>query len=148
MNVIIDSREQNPFRWMDYENLTTVRDKLDFADYSLASYDRPGDDDSVVIERKQHCQELLSNIGQNWERFQRELVGMSKYKHKFIIVCGPSNFDYLYNKGFTKISPNYAYKQLAYIYTEYGIPTLCFSKVEDAENFVYRLFVELIRKHG
>lgn len=147
MKILIDSREQSPFRWIDYENLTTVREKLDFGDYSLVSHDMPGDDESVIIERKQHCQELLSNIGMYWDRFKRELEGLAKYKHKFIIVCGPSNFDYLYNKGFTKISPNFAYKQLAFIYTEYGIPTLFFSKAEDAENFIYRLFIELIRKN-
>ena len=149
LKIIVDTREQNPLTWeneLKPYDVVLTRDKLDFGDYSLVGHDQPSDDDSIVIERKKNCQELVGNLGTNWDRFKDEMAGLKAYKHKSIIVCGPNNFAHLYNQGFTKLHPNFIYKRLADLFIYYNISTVFLNTREDAENYIYRLFNEIANK--
>lgn len=145
MKIIVDTREQEPLTFSLKEDIQIGRDKLECGDYSIAGYDLPGDDGSIIIERKQNCNELCGNLGANWERFQKELEKMAEYKHKMILVCGPNNFPYIHGRGYTKLHPNFVYKQLSIIHIKYGIPTIFAGTREDAEEYMYRYFKEVIR---
>jgi ERCC4-type nuclease len=148
INIIVDTRENDPLLFSLYdEEIKTHRDKLDAGDYTLFAHDMPGDDDSIIIERKANCQELVNNLGKKWEQFKAEAELLSKYKHKVILVCGPDNFNYLYDRGFTRLHPNFIYKQLNYLWINYGIQTLFLPDRDTAENYIFRSFVEVIRKN-
>lgn len=146
MQIIIDNRENDPFTFRGYDNITTSWDTLDCGDYTITAHDRERDDHSIIIERKKNSNELLRNIGADWERFKIELVKMQRYTHKMIIVCSPENSQYLYERELTKLSPNFVRKRLAEIYLDFQVPTLFFSDKVSAEDFVFRLFYATRKK--
>ena len=140
MEILIDTREQKPFVFAN-ETLTGLhRTKLDAGDYSIVGYDKPTDKHSIIIERKANCSEYSSNLGKNFERFEREAQKLAEYKHRAIIVCGPDNFQYLYDQKFIGLHPKYAYNRIAYLWIQYGIPTFFHDTPEQAEMFMMRLF--------
>lgn len=147
MQIIVDTREQEPLKFEGYEGLTLCKDKLDAGDYTLVGHDMPNDDDSVIIERKASCRELLGNLGAGWDRFKNELEILSKYRHKCIVVCGHNNFDYLYTRDMTKLSPNFVYKRLGDIYLTYGISVFFANSREEAESYIARMFKQIYLKH-
>lgn len=144
IKIIYDTREQDPLRFHEYE-VDICRDKLDAGDYTLSGHDRPRDDHSIIIERKKNCQELVSNLVMNWDRFKAELEILSQYKHKAIVVCGPNNFPHIYSRGYTKVSPSFAYSRIADILMDYGIPTIFADTRDEASNLIYRMFIKAIR---
>lgn len=146
MLIIKDTQEKDGWDFSTYENVEISNDSLPAGDYTLAICEMPNFDESVIIERKQNCRELLGNLGQNFERFTRELEQLQKFKHKQIVVCGPNNFEYLVSRGYTKLNLNFIYRQLAFIYTHYGVSTIFFPNKDEAENYVYRLFTRIIKK--
>lgn len=106
----------------------------------------PNDDDSIIIERKKDCSELVRNLGAEWERFTREMELMTQYRHKLMVVCAPDNFQVLYDKGYTKLHPNFVYKQLATLQIRYGVSTIFLPNRTTAENYIFRLFTDIINK--
>jgi ERCC4-type nuclease len=142
--IIIDTHEQIPFLWNGYDGVSIYHDTLKAGDYTLVGHDMPKDDDSIIIERKKSCQELCSNLVTYWDRFERELEMLSQYKHKFIVVADNNNFESIYNKGYTKVHPNFIYKKLSLIYLSYGVNTLFLGSHKESEQFLYRLFKEII----
>lgn len=148
MNLIIDSAEKQPLLFSTYENVKTCVDSLPCGDYTLVGYDMPGDEESVIFERKADCQELVTNLGKKWPQFEAVAQMMSKYQHKTIIVCGPDNFQYLYDRGFTQMHPNFMYKRLAYLWVNYGISTIFLQDRATVENFMFRTFVEILNKNA
>lgn len=125
-----------------------TKDKLDAGDYTIVGHDRPSDDDSIIIERKKTCSELIGNLGTHWERFTREAELLTEYKHKCIIVCCPDNFETLYHQGLTALSPNYIYSRIALLYLKYQIPTIFMPSTDAAENYIFRLFHKIIQRHS
>ena len=143
IKILYDSREQTPFTFKDYEWIESTKETLDFGDYTMVGHDLYRDDHSVIVERKANAQELVNNIGTNWERFLREMENVTKYRHKMILVCGPNNIEFLYRQGFTKISPNFFYKQLAILQTEYNVPTIFMQDYDHAESYIVRYFGQI-----
>lgn len=144
IKIICDTREQEPLKFHEYD-VSICRDKLDAGDYTIRCHDRPKDDNSIIIERKKNCQELVNNLVAAWDTFKAELEILAQYRFKAIIVCGPNNFPYIYNRGFTKISPSFAYSRLAEVYMEYGVTTIFADNRDEAENMMYRMFVRAMR---
>lgn len=88
--VICDTREARPFRFeglfADAKDgnrpllVRTERRGLASGDYSLAGYA-----DRVAIERKSLA-DLLSTLGQERERFERELARLDQMEHALVVV--------------------------------------------------------------
>lgn len=151
ISIIYDTREQKPLtfeRFLENNNLELIKDTLSCGDYTLGGFDIPCQiDDSIIIERKKDCQELIGNLGTNWERFKNELEQMSKFKHKFILVCGDQNFQWLYDKKYTKLSPAFIFRQLAQIQINYGISIIFLGNRESVEEYIFRIFKRIIDKN-
>ena len=143
--IIVDTREQKPLLFENYK-IKTARDKLDAGDYSLVGHDRPGDDYSLIIERKENTQELLNNISSKWEQFVRELELMRKYKYRFIIVCGPNNVDHLIRQGFTRMTSAFIHSQYAKIMMDYEVPIIWADSRANAEEQIYRICTNILKK--
>lgn len=86
--VVIDTREQHPFEFADYElggityRALTVRKKLDTGDYALLGFE---DVDGAVVERKT-IQDLCASLIQ--ERFWNECERLQQHAETTIVVEG------------------------------------------------------------
>lgn len=145
INLIVDTREQQPLLFEDYPDIVVMRDKLECGDYAPVAFDMPNDDYSLIIERKLGAIEVLTSIGSNWIRFERELEQLSKYKNKFLIICGPEEYYDLYRKKFTKIHPNFVRKRFYEIRLKYGVHIIHFMNRKKAEEFIYNLIINTIQ---
>lgn len=146
VRLMVDTREQQPLTFEDFEDIVIWRDTLDVGDYTISGHDRPADDHSVIIERKANCKELVTNLGAEWDRFKREAEILSNYKIKQIVVCGPDNFGFLYDKKYTKLHPNFIYRQLGILLLDYGISTIFLPDRKAAESYIFRLFYNILKK--
>jgi DNA excision repair protein ERCC-4 len=77
VTAIIDTREQSP---LDLAPLRTVADTLATGDYSVAGLE------SVVAVERKSLPDLLGCIGQDRERFEREIVRLLGYPCRAIVV--------------------------------------------------------------
>lgn len=81
-HVIKDTREKNGYKFGEYENcLGTIQKRLETGDYSIEGFEH-----LLCIERKASVEELAHNLGQEKDRFQREIERMSNYHYKFIVL--------------------------------------------------------------
>jgi DNA excision repair protein ERCC-4 len=78
--VVIDTREQDP---LVFERLTSVRGTLQTGDYSVA-----GLQDLFSIERKTVSDLVGCCMGDNRERFERELHRLRGFRFKRLLVVG------------------------------------------------------------
>lgn len=143
IRIIQDTREQRPFDFSLYHALVG-RDTLTAGDYTMGAHDMPGDDHSVMIERKQDAQELLTDLGAEWDRFVRnKLIPLRAYRHKAIVVCSNSDIEMLVNTHRTRLNLPFIYKQIATCHAQYGVPIMFFPSSKAAAAFVFRFFKEI-----
>ena len=141
IKILIDTREKKPFTFASYD--AEIESKaIDAGDYTVEGYEN-----FVRIERKANANELLGNIGANWARFTREMEKLRGIPYKCIVVSGPDNFNYYYEKGLTKLTPGFAYRQISLLHIEYGVPVYFLANPAAAENFTYRYFLRAINAH-
>lgn len=147
IKILRDTREQNPWnfdRFVEYIDIS--KDTIPYGDYTLVGHEHYKDDNSIIIERKKNTLEIVTNLGTAWDRFKCELEELSKFRYKQIIVCNSCNIEYLYRSGMTKLNPAFFYRQLSSIYINYNIPTLFFDNSSQAEEYVSRLFYQIVKK--
>lgn len=76
-SIIIDSREQQPWK---FENLPTETGTLDTGDYSIRGLEH-----LVAVERKS-LPDLLACCGRHRDRFKRELQRLRGYEFRLLVV--------------------------------------------------------------
>lgn len=145
IHIIRDTKEKKPLLFNQYD-VTVGSDALKAGDYTMSGFDMPGDDNSVIVERKKDCMELCGNLGVGWEAFCNEAELLTRYNHRCIVVCGPYNFPYLYEKKYTKMSPSFIMKRLAILQLKYGLFTIFLQDRDTAEEYIFRLFNEVVDK--
>jgi ERCC4-type nuclease len=77
LTAVCDTREQRP---LDLQPMQTKRETLTTGDYSVA-----GLENVVTVERKS-LDDLLGCIGQERERFDREMIRILAYPHKMLLI--------------------------------------------------------------
>ena len=84
--ILVDTREQTP---LDFEpfGLSVERVTLPFADYGLVGFSgaEPGDLLLFAVERKS-LNDLVSSIGGDRARFEREISRMQVYRFKALVI--------------------------------------------------------------
>ncbi len=135
--IIKDSREKRGFIYPNME----IR-KLNFGDYSVK-----GLEDILSIERKDSICEIFANLGtkKNKTRFYNELEGLSKYKHKFIVIEATVS-QLMCGSRFSRLAPEYIINLINKIYCDYGIPTLFLEHGEYAQKYVGSLLEQIASK--
>lgn len=98
--VIVDSREQKPYR---FERMAVAA--LPAGDYSIQ-----GLEGEVAIERKSR-QDAYASLGSGRARFERELQRLSRLKYAAIVVESTLP-DFLTPPPFTKMNPKAAVNSL------------------------------------
>src|SRR5690606_14394407 len=152
--VIADTRENlvKTFNKTDYCNGTTSK-KLDYGDYSLE-----GLEDKFVVERKGNVSEVYSNIcGDDWERFEKELIVLQDYPDAYIIfefsmndiIKFPWNCKLpmavkrkIGNRG------GFFLRRLLEVMTEYKIPIIFAGSQENAQTVMISLFKRIWAKYS
>lgn len=90
MVIYVDTREQNPFFYdkMDHPEFPDLELKtvtLKTGDYSIQGMSDPSDGPSITIERK-NPSDLFGSMGQGRERFEREIIRMSKFTYAALVL--------------------------------------------------------------
>ena len=143
MEIIIDSREQQPLEFK-HELLTgMVREKLDVGDYR-GRYEN-GKESRIIIERKS-IGDLFGTLTKGYKRFRKE-IERAREADLCLILCVEGSY--------TKVSGGYKHskrpareiqEQLRTIWVKYGVThTYCVSRAEMA-NYIVDTFVWCGRK--
>lgn len=120
-NVVIDSREQTPWRFAD-----SIQHALPAGDYTVA-YKVEGRlivfDKIIAIERKSAVSELYSATGSERERFEAEL---EKLRHLLYsaVICEFSFADIEKESPGGKVSPRSVYGSIMSWWIKYKVPFL------------------------
>jgi len=130
--IIIDTREQQPWR---FEQYVTANRKLDTGDYSIE-----GLEDILCIERKKSVCEIANNITES--RFIDVVERMSVYKYAFLLLefnleqvlnypVGSNLPRKLWDK--VKISPAFIVKHILELQLNHNIKIIFCGSASDAE---------------
>jgi len=136
MNIIIDTREQRPYRFKRYDVRTTFK-ALATGDYSLLGHEH-----MVAVERKSPS-DFLSSIGTGRDRFFRELDRLRLIPFSAVVV--ESNLGVVCDtkaNRHTRLTKSHVIGTVAAIASRYGIPILFASCSAIGEDLVYRFLVQ------
>lgn len=133
--VVVDTREQNPFV---FESLPTTRGTLDTGDYSVAGLEH-----LIAVERKS-LPDLLGCLGHGRDRFKRELQRLRAYRFRLLVVeadaatieCGEWR---------SQLKPAHVFGALASWTADFGLPIWLAGKHELASRFVERYLYQCAR---
>jgi ERCC4-type nuclease len=136
MQIIIDSREQIPFRFSP--TIQTVRRALPVGDYSIV-----GCEDLVVIERKS-LGDLMGSITSNRDRFVRELRHLRAFRLAVLMVEGRW-MDIEGQNYRAQIHPNAVIGSLMAFTIKYGVVPILADDHETAGRITERLLLNFAR---
>ena len=116
MKIIVDTREQKPFKFTGfrhYAGIECVSAKLDIGDYSL-----PGLEDKIAVERKE-LNDLIQCLCHDRERFKRELERSISLARFAVIVEAPKHY-FDHGKYESRMNPYSASRSIASFRAEFG----------------------------
>lgn len=155
-SILVDSREKKPWQFNDglpsgFAVKETKTIGLPCGDYSLEGFDSV---DGIIIERKNSIEELIGNYGKNWDRFQKELDKLSKFKKSYILVEDDLRdafaryeiSDPKKGKYFT-LSPDFILKRACEIDHNWGVKTLFLSNKYFAKKYMCNLFKHILEEN-
>ena len=143
MVIQVDSREQKYDHVTDYfdkHGIKWVRSKCVVADY--VNLENP----MVVVDRKQNLQEVCGNVGQQHERFTRELQLAKDLGYRLIVLIEeekikdlsevPSWYNWRLRKYPRAISGKKLYKIMSTMADEYGVEWMFTTKANCGKRIV------------
>lgn len=117
MNIVCDTREQHPYTFERFQDVTVTRAALQSGDYSL-----PGAEHLVALERKS-IDDLVSCLCRERERFERELHRLRPFDLAAVIVeC--NLLDLARGNYRSKMNPTSAVNSVLALHQRYGVPFL------------------------
>lgn len=150
LSIIRDTREQNGWDFSMYD-VNVIRETLTTADYALPFplYDH------IRVERKSSPGEIYLNLGatKNRKRFHRELERLRSFKYRWIVCEFPESYLHTFpeNSGIPKkawgnirISAAFLRKLIYQTQEEFDIPWLFFNTRQEAEQWTYEKFAEIV----
>ena len=133
--IIIDSREQTPFTFV---NMATESGTLDTGDYSIAGLTH-----LIAVERKS-LPDLLACIGRDRDRFKRELQRLRAYPYRLLIV--ETNATQIEAGGWRgKLTPSHVLGSLSAWTAQYGLPIWLGGTHSECGRFVERYLYQSAR---
>lgn len=137
LRILVDSREQHP---LTFPNLpvTTERVTLSCGDYSL-----PGWEDRVCLERKGSLDELVGNLCQDRERFEKELA-RSRNMELFAVVVEGSYVDLIGGRYRSQMKAKAVIASLAAFTIRYKVPFYFVESRQGAEMLIYSLLSKFL----
>lgn len=137
LHVVIDSREQAPFRFEGYPVEIEIG-TLATGDYSLRGFE-----DRIAIERKE-LGDLIGCLTHDRERFARELTRLRGFESAAVVVESP--FDELRAGRYrSQMRPEAALQSVLSIQSVYRMPFLFGRDRSDAERLTFDLLRHFAR---
>jgi ERCC4-type nuclease len=121
--IIIDTREQTP---LTFPRLPTVRGTLQTGDYSFR-----GGEDLMAVERKSITDLVACCVGENRDRFFRELHRMRGFRFRRLLIIG-SRAEVLSGQFRANVSPKSVLATLSCIEARYCCPVVFAATPVDA----------------
>ena len=138
--IVIDTREQLPYNFVDHDPELVVVDTLKTGDYSLR-----GLEDKVCVERKSKA-DAYGTIGKGRARFLRELTRMSTMDYAAIIIeCTIA--DFLIQPPYSKLNPNSAIQSVISWSIRFGVHVHFVNRRVYGRAFTYRILEKFWRNH-
>jgi len=113
--IVIDTREQTPLKFVHLESRVET---LQTGDYSIA-----GLSELFAVERKTVSDFVACCVGENRERFERELHRLRGYRFKRIIVIG-SELEIQQARYQSRITPKAVFGTLSAFEVRYDCPVV------------------------
>lgn len=139
MKILIDSREQTPFTFSGYE-VATEPAALPVGDYSL-----PGFQDRVAIERKELNDLVGCLMGENRQRFERELAKARPYD-LFAVVVEAALEDVSRGRYRSEMKPHAALQSLCAFQVRYRVPFMWAGNRRGAEYLTFSFMAKYLRE--
>jgi DNA excision repair protein ERCC-4 len=127
--IVVDTREQEP---LSFTRLKSVRGTLQTGDYSIG-----GLEDLFSVERKTVADLVGCCMGDNRERFERELHRLRGYRFKRLLVVG-GEAEILAGQYHSNIKPKAVMATLCAFEVRYDIPVVFVPSPEDGARLVER----------
>ena len=121
--IIVDTREQTP---LTFTRLAFVRGTLQSGDYSFL-----GGEELFAIERKSVADLVACCIGENRERFERELHRLRGFRFKRLLVIG-DEAEVLAGHYRSNVKPKAVLNTLSAFEARYDIPVVWSASPESA----------------
>ena len=134
MRLIVDSREQRPFTFKNYD-AQIERGTLPTGDYSIPAFE-----DRVAIERKS-LDDLIACLSHDRERFERELCRARALDY-FAVVVEAQWLDVLRGSYRSRMRSEAAIESVASFSTRYRTPFLFCGNRQGGERMTYSLLAK------
>ena len=141
MQILVDSREQNPFLFEGYQAAPELA-TLPVGDYSL-----PGFIDKVAIEKKELNDLISCLMNSNRERFEKELARARHYD-LFVVVVEASLADVSQGRYRSEMKPQAALQSIITFMVRYGVSFVWAGNRAGAEYVTYSLLSKYLREIG
>ena len=132
MKVLIDTREQLPYKFFKY-SVKTETTGLPVGDYSIAGFT-----DRIGIERKSIDDLITCLTGKNRDRFERELARAGSFE-RFVVVIESDIQDVSAGRYKSDMKPHAALQSITAFYIRYGIPFLFCGNRDGAEYMTFSI---------
>ena len=129
MRILVDQREQCPFFFEGYD-VEVVPGTLQAGDYSI-----PGLESLVAVERKS-LPDLVACLGNERDRFKRELERLRGYESVVVVVEAPER-DLWAGNYRSKLNAKAAYQSIISFECRYRIPFKFFENRSYAEKYAF-----------
>lgn len=130
MVIVVDTREQRPFRFSNTEILV-VTSTLATGDYSLRGFT-----DRVCVERKEYG-DFLGCVARQRHRFMAEMERLAVIPHRLLVIETDYSNIASGNHPISKVNPDSAIGTIVRL-TCSGIPVITAADRKHAEDFVLR----------
>lgn len=140
MLILVDSREQAPFSFSRFEDVTIERAGLPTGDYSL-----PGFEDRAAIERKELDDLIACLMGSNRERFEKELTRLSRYDLAAVVVEAGME-DVSRGRYRSNMKPHSALQSIIAFQVRYRVPFVWCGNRAGAEYVTHSLLSKYLRE--
>ena len=140
MKIVIDSREQRPYRFQDCPFVEIICGSLQTGDYSLY-----GLEDRITIERKE-LSDLLSCLTHDRPRFTRELERLRGFESACVLV--ESSLAKIARGEYrSQVSPEAALQSLVSFMANYKVPFFFAENRDQGETFAFN-FLRHFHRHA
>ena len=149
-NVLVDTREKNPWELVSGRVLGREFVKLDTGDYTVA-----GLEDKLCIDRKANVNEIAGNVTQ--ARFKKELIRIKEFPHAFLILEASAQdvLDYPHTANLPekirkkiRINGNYLMRCLNRMQIKYGFNIIYAGNRENAQRIAVNLMEDVLELYG
>lgn len=142
MRIVVDSREQAPFRFgrPKYHDVEVEEGALPTGDYSVAGFE-----DRVAVERKSLEDLIGCLMNDNRERFERELTRARPYD-LFCVVVEASMEEIRNHQYRSLMKPRAVLQSMAAFQVRYRVPFAFCGNRAGAEYWTYSLLAKYLRE--